>query len=226
MTYSKDAEMTLVCGRRGAGKTTLTKGLIKDKPKVVVFDPRAEYAEAIGAQQVKTLHALIEAMQAGWSKGFKVCFVPRAGQAAVDLHRLCSQVLIPAQHPYDMGNDPRKLTLVIDEMATSFPKSELPGELYGMYEVCNQGRHVGIEPIGITQLPQAVSTTFRTNCRSTYSLAMEPEGRRHLEKKVEGEGPALLAGLQPFEFMHMRDGKFELGRVKKSGEFEITRPFP
>tara|TARA_R110002074_G_scaffold67298_1_gene158513 strand:- start:6048 stop:6722 length:675 start_codon:yes stop_codon:yes gene_type:complete len=187
--FVKDADLTLVVGKRGSGKSTITKGLLLNRPKVIIFDPRAEYTRGV---QCRTIEQVRRAMLTRWARGFVISFVPPAGGEAASLSALI-HFLWKAQRPYEEETDARKMTLVIEEMDLGYPVSKLPANMRGMDRAVNQGRHVGLELIGVTQRPALVSMNFRSQVASTYLFALEGENDvktmanafgKHLENNI------------------------------------------
>ena len=196
----------------GSGKSTRVKELLKERKRVIVFDTQDEY---------RSLH--FKAFEAGgpikqwlasqWMKdNFAVAYVPRPGQEAESLHALC-RFLIACQEPYKTGADTRPITLVVEEMDMSFPVSMLPRELNGMYDMCNRGRHYGIEVIGVSQSPAQVSATFRQNMSEVFVFALG--FHNHRAAMIEILGPdhkQALADLSSHEYLYYCDGKVSTGR--------------
>tara|TARA_R110002110_G_scaffold1531_9_gene6858 strand:- start:6939 stop:7607 length:669 start_codon:yes stop_codon:yes gene_type:complete len=214
----KDAELILVTGRRGSGKSTLTKGLLSGRPKVVVFDPRREYGGR-GVTTCDNRKALIAAMRKGWARGFHIAYVPQAGCEAEELHKL-TLICWQAQSPYESGADPRKLTLAIEEMDLSFPVVRLPNDLNGMTRVVNQGRHVGIEVIGVTQRPAQISKTFRANVSTTYVFPLADEDdQAAMLKKLSRKWSETLRTLQPHTcLVHDKNAQVTKVAVARNGQ--------
>ena len=168
---AKDAKITAVYGRRGSGKSTLVQSLLKGRKRVVVFDPMAEFASQRGFVRVSCFRDLVAALRKGWGRGFKIAFVPDDDFKKV-LHGI-SHVLWGAQAPYDAGRDDRKVTLVVEEMNLCYPPKDLPAGQEGFVRAILQGRHRGIEIIGVTQRPALVHPNFRSNAHDTYVFALE-----------------------------------------------------
>jgi hypothetical protein len=102
---------------------------------------------------------------------------------------------------------------VVEEMDMSFPVSSLARELNGMVDMCNRGRHYGIEVIGVSQSPAQVSATFRQNMAEVFIF---PLGfHNHRAAMLEILGPThkdALANLTHHEFLHYCDGRVATGR--------------
>ena len=215
MSMTKDAELHLVVGKRGSGKSTLTKKLIRDYPRAVIFDPRAEYSRGV---QVSTLKGVRDAMVRKWSRGFEIAYVPPAGQEAEALHSLCC-FLRRAQGPYEAGSDPTKMLLVVEEMNLSYPVTKLPNQLYGMDQAINQGRHWGLEIIGVTQRPALVGMNFRDQVSTTYLFALEDEEAvKAMARKFGKPYEATIRGLPKFHCLMRKDGKVSGFKTSKTGK--------
>ena len=109
MSYVKDAELTLVVGRRGSGKSTLTKGLLK-QAQGYRSDPQAEYG---GRGWVRCDVAFIlKEMRKRWASDF-VSPMCRSRARKSKSFRDCATVF-SANAPYNDYADPRKADLVVE----------------------------------------------------------------------------------------------------------------
>lgn len=209
MSYAKDAKAVAVYGRRGAGKSTCVKRLIRDCRRLVVWDPMGEYGRERGIAATSSVAATLRQMQAGWARGFRVAYVP-SGDFVASLHRL-SVALWGAQAPYDAGRDPRKIMLVVEEMNLGFPHS-LPAGKDGFLRLILQGRHRGIEIIGVTQRPALVSPNFRSNTAETYCFALADHVDLETLKKQVGKRALELQRLENHRYLHIAGGQVSEGK--------------
>lgn len=166
----KDAKIIGIWGKRGSGKSTRAKMLIKGVDRLVVYDPILEYGRE-NCQVVTTIKALLIAIRKGWQKGFRIAYQPGTGDDHVEnVAQLC-EYLTAVQEPYFNDKDNRKIVFVIEEMSLSVPNRNDP-RLQKILNMCNIGRHYGIEIIGISQRLAEVHTTFRANTYDNYFFGL------------------------------------------------------
>lgn len=197
----KDASCVLVIGARGRGKSTLAKELLKSQRRVIVIDPMAEYARLPAYVRCDTLKAVKDALKKRWNGSFKIAYVPRPPME-VRLHEL-ALLLMHIQKPYFENKDSRQIMLVMEEMNLSFPVTKLPPALYGATMLTLQGRHYGINMMGITQRPAEVSATYRGNCDDIYIFGLS-QGLdfRAVSETIGREHETDIRALKPHEFVH------------------------
>lgn len=216
---SQDAIMRAVYGCRGMGKSTQVKELVKGQDRVIVLDPMGEYAHLPGFSAVawSEIPAVLQKPK------FRISYKPLRGAAPQALHHICAK-LLEQQEPYldwmargRPGNPPQKqIELVIEEMSLSYPVEKLPADLWGMTEICERGRHAGIDVIGTTQRPASVSTKFRGNVEETFCFHLD------LANDVDGvctfigrEHRDTIRNLQPHEYLHKTLAGVEVKKNKK-----------
>lgn len=219
---TKDAELISVFGRRGSGKSTLVKSLIKTgRPKLIVFDAIGEYGGR-SWRQCSSKKELIAAMKAGWKKGFKISYKPVDGNHIEDLHQVC-MICFKVQEPYRQGHDDRKLTLVVEEADLSMPAQAVGRDVSGMQKLTLQGRHWGLEAIAVSQRPALVSTHFRGNVAHSYVFALSSQADRDEIAKVIGrENRSMLTQMQNHQFIRIENGAFVPGKTSKSGSITFN----
>ena len=168
--FMADPIVTAIYGRRGSGKTTRAKALIKNEKRVVVFDPIGEYGQGRGVVHVDSVAGVRDAMAKRWRSGFRIAYTPQVDLPG-RLHAL-SLLLWDAQAPYRQRREGRPLTLVVDEANMAYPSTKLPVARQGMMRLVLQGRHAGIGIIAVTQRPALVSTDLRGNAAVIYAFAL------------------------------------------------------
>lgn len=203
----KNAELSLVVGRRGSGKSTKVKSMIAQKARVIVADPQDEYSDAADVISCGSGETLRNNVAGRWETGFRLAYVLPAGQETAALDQL-AKFILQIQEPYRTDQDDRQITLVVEEMNLGYPVQALPAQLDGMARICNQGRHYGVNVIGVTQRPALVSTTFRGNISEAFifplswgddkSAVLQMLGREHSDP---------LNQLNEYRCLHWRNGQ-------------------
>lgn len=223
----KDAKCVAVYGRRGSGKSTLAKNLIAGERRVVVFDPRAEYDCREVSGELANLGAAIRDSYsdfrlrivpdpARWPKAArKARMLYRGAPFEAALLSMLCETLWLIQRPYEAGARSEKLTLVVEEMDLSFPSRFLPAGLEGMTRTINQGRHVGLNVLGITQRPALVSATFRGNVSDTFIFPLGwAADRGDICQMIGREHLPAISQLGNFEYRHATaDGAVNPGKI-------------
>ncbi|PRZ47999.1 zonular occludens toxin domain-containing protein [Tritonibacter scottomollicae] len=217
MSATSNAGRVGVWGRSGSGKSSYVKRMLKGRSRLVVFDPLAEYGEALRIPTVEhrasnSLDEVRQAMVANW-QGFRVAYVPPAGREAAALSALC-KLLMAAQKPFKDGKRGAKMmTLVVEEMNLSFPVAGGAQKCPGFADVCSRGRHFGIEIIGVSQRIAEVATRFRNNCTETVVLAQK--GPRDIDAAAQelGADRAAVTGLANLDYIHERHGVLKRGKI-------------
>lgn len=204
----KDAEVIAVFGRRGSGKSTRVKNLLRDQHRVVVFDNVREYG-AEGFHVVESLIELREAMADGWSHGFRLAYVPgRAGR--LEAFERVAELLLTAQRPYFDSLDSREIMFVVEEVNLVYPNR--PNASPAFTECILQGRHYGINLIGVTQRPTLLSPNFRGNARKWDVFPLEyHDDRAEVLKKIGPDWAVALRNLQNHNYFSIRDGEVSEG---------------
>ncbi|MGB0749706.1 MAG: helicase HerA domain-containing protein [Magnetospiraceae bacterium] len=150
-----------VYGTSGSGKTTYVKKLVREMPRLVVFDPEEEYSDLPGMVTVDHPRRLGEILDDCKDGHFRVAFVPEEGREEFDLDQVC-KLVSQVQRPFLTGEHTLKTTLVVDELNLSFPLNWQP-KFNQFARACSRGRKRGINVIGVTQRPAEVGTRFRGN---------------------------------------------------------------
>lgn len=192
------AEVVTIFGRRGSGKTTAARRLTAGCGRLVVFDPLGEYGrrhrDAPPIVAVRSLAELRRAIAFGY-QAFRIAYVPAAGVAGDlvgELHRLAVWLWqlqdLRACRAY-------RLTLLVDELALSYPVQGLPRARWGMKRLVLQGRHQRIALVGVAQRPSLVSLDFRSQAHRSlwFALPSLRDQRTALELLGDAHRPALLA---------------------------------
>lgn len=211
---NKDAKCSLYVGARGQGKSTLAKAQIKTYKRVIAYDPMGEYARLPLYIRCETLTEVKNALKKRWKGNFKIAYIPKAPYEH-DMHAL-AVMLMHVQKPYYNEKDDKQILLVVEEMNLSFPNTKLPPSLYGQSMLTLQGRHYGINIMGITQRPAEVSKTYRGNCEDTFVFFLsEPDDIKEVARKFGKAYEGQIAALKKHEYLKKSgDGIISKGKNK------------
>jgi DNA helicase HerA-like ATPase len=157
-----DPGRVAIWGRSGSGKSVFAKELIRDRARLIVFDPQDEYQDH-GLRRFTNVDRLREAVAASPSS-YRFCLVPRSGDEPARLNALAG-ICITANEGYAASR--RKLsmqiTLVVEELNTSFKLMSGETGVPNFSFLCSQGRRRGVGLIGISQRPAEIAMRFRGN---------------------------------------------------------------
>lgn len=210
----KDARCLALYGCRGSGKSTRAKQLLREHPRVIAFDPMAEYAEH-GFKEVATIKGVKDALKSQWQRDFKISYVPN-GDMMSRLHYL-AELIWHVQKPYGDGQDARKVLLVIEEANMGYPNQKMPPQFFGAQKLVLQGRHRGIGIMAITQRPALVSADLRGNVDEVYVFQQSQQLDINAITGVIGkEREAAIRALKPHEYLHWNRGAIVAGKNKLS----------
>lgn len=204
----KDAKIIGIWGGRGSGKSTRAKSMTRDCRRVIVVDPLADWGgRGSGFVTVDSLPKLYKHLRDNWGRGFRVVYLIGQGNPVAELAAL-SKALFVIQRPYKDGKDARKITLVVDEMSISVPNRQLIGDERQFLNLCNLGRHWGVEIIGISQRMAQVHMDFRGNTSEDYyfRLGDAVDSGRALQR-IGREHKAALASLKTHEYLFFASGQ-------------------
>lgn len=204
----KDAEIIMISGGRGSGKTTRQIELMEGRDRVIVLDPIGSF-KARGFKSVNNLTALYREMRAGWNTGFRVIVrTPSSEAGCVQLMQQLSRALFKIQEPYYRGRDKRKVTLVLDEAHKYFPNRRMtPKEQEPLEDIIALGRHYGIEMIAATQRLAKVWTEYRGNASQSYFFMQGDHTDYAAVLSIIGnEHREALRGLVVHEYLHKGQG--------------------
>ncbi|MDG1286383.1 MAG: hypothetical protein P8P30_02335 [Rickettsiales bacterium] len=214
---SKDAKIEGYYGGRGQGKSTGVKARIAKESRVIVYDPMKEYHRERGFKAARSLNDVRKLMIAGRGMTYKIAYQPASQNHYQALHELC-QYLFFAQQPYHQNKSKRQMVLVVEEMNLSAPSHNLPVNQRGFSQAVLQGRHYGINIIGVTQRPKTIAPIFRDNAdvENVYKLSC-PDSVAYIEKKIrDPKYKDAIFALKPHEYLIIESFAVKRGKNKLS----------
>lgn len=189
MLMEGQAEIKVVFGQRGSGKTTRAAALVADKPRVLVYDSLGhDYCNGVVCEDRRTFERLWRASYRG---RFRLVYRPRDPQAEFpEICRLASAC----------GN----LSFLVEEVDLYFRAAQCDP---AFTNVISRGRHDGVELIAVTQCPTGFGSLLRAQAHEWYIFATrEPRHVDYLVDRCVGLDPQRVLALQKFEYLHYVDG--------------------
>lgn len=199
MSSKNKAEIIVVCGGSGTGKSAYVKRKIKDAKRLLVWDMTGEYAREGLALPVTSCTHLIERVAAAGNGGFRIALQPRA--ASAEYFNFFCEVA------YAAG----RCVVVVEELADVTTPGKAPT---GWGIVVRRGRHRGLTVYGITQRPSESDKTIMGNATLTHVCKMKRAQDRAYMAKETGAPVEMLDALKPLEWIEADEaGKITRGKL-------------
>lgn len=212
MTTEK--KVRLVIGKRGSGKSVLTKHLIRNDRRLVVYDIMSEYVEGIVFDDAEMCECR-EFWRHIYRQSFRIIYRPL--RPKVEIEWL-------AWAAFALGD----LTFVVEEIDSICTPFDIP---LPMQSVIQRGRHKNIELIGVTPAPFGIHRDLTRQAKDIFIFrTSEPRDIKYLRQLLGERIEDRLAALGEYEFVHWSDAQEELriGKVQNgkeiSGDIEYKRP--
>jgi DNA helicase HerA-like ATPase len=200
---NKDAEIAFICGRRGSGKSTKVKDLLRQAKRVVVIDPQNEY-HAEGFARFSTWEEIRTSIRRRRGKVFRLALVTADPD---QVEKLLRYVLRPLQTGYERHG--QKVCLLIEE-ANLFYHPRQADQRPEITAAILQGRHWGCEIIAVTQRPTLVHPNLRGGARTWSVFALDYDNdRREILSRAGRQYAEELRTLPPHTYLELRDGQVE-----------------
>lgn len=201
-----EKKIRLVIGKRGSGKSVLTKYLIRNDRRLVVYDIMSEYVDGV----VFDLHARLDVTEFWrhvYRQSFRIIYRPLSVKFEIDW--LASAV-------YALGD----LTFVIEEIDAVCTPFDMPAP---MQAIIQRGRHKNIELIGVTPAPFGIHRDLTRQAKDIFIFrTAEPRDIQYLRQLLGERIEPKLAALEQYEFVQWSDSHEELRVGKLQNGKEIT----
>ena len=159
-----------IFGASGSGKTTKALELVKDCKRLIVFDVLDDFTGKF--TRITNFTFLKTFLIKNYAKGFRVAFVPPSGSEPFALSELCLFLKL-LQRGYKEGKHQVKICLFVDELNVSYPLGYHNRNPQNGFSFVNlQGRHYGINVVGVSQRPSLVCLPFRANLSDVFIFRM------------------------------------------------------
>lgn len=182
----KPDSVLFATGKRGSGKSSFLKQYARGFGRVLVWDPKNEYGQALGLYPIRSPAELLARIREP-----RLVFVPPKGVEFKLLVRLFDLV----SHAVALHR-PRSLYLV-DELAGV----SRPGKGSGWWGYLErEGRHDGIELAAAAQRPTEIDTSLISNATRLVVFRLgRAQDRKLMAEELDIEVERLR--LRPFEFL-------------------------
>ncbi len=217
INMSSDLEVINIFGRRGSGKTTKLKELLKDKKRkrIFVYDLKDEYP----FKKVRGRQELWRFLKQNWFKPFKIAYIPTSKetpQHIEELSQICYRFCQAQKKDFD-NNIGGNISIVIEEMSVTAPNQKYPNGQGGLNYAVNVAREWGVELIGVSQRPAQANPDFRGNASDCYYFALSDKlDRGAVSEKIGKQQAEDLISFKPHEFIRFHDGVTTKGKNKLS----------
>lgn len=198
----KHNEITVILGKKGCGKTSLAWNLIRELPRLLIFDFNREYS---GFYTVSTPQDLIAVMKLNFEGNFRVCYQPSPDFDIEEhfTHLSAAVFCIP------------NMTLLAEEIDLVSNAGMMPD---GLKKIINYGRHRGISLIALSRRAHKVPRDLTANADKIYTFAQfEPRDIKYLEEYTgglsEGEVITLKRTDTAGEFLLWENGTIKRGEI-------------
>ena len=194
-----EKKVILIFGKRGSGKSYLTKKLIADHSRLLVFDIMSEYTGGVvfGTETENEFRRFWLSVHRG---NFKLVYRPIEPNKEIEY--LANAV-------FALGD----MSFVVEEIDSICTAYDLP-EAFS--RIIARGRHKNITLIGVTPAPFGIHRNLTRQAKEIYIFdTNEPRDRTYLRNLLGQEIEPRLDALQQYEYVYWQDGKdaLEIGRA-------------
>ena len=204
MTAEK--KIRLVIGKRGSGKSVLTKHLIRNDRRLVVYDIMSEYVDGV-TFDVTARVEVARFWRHVYRQSFRIIYRPLSPK---------DEIGWLAVAVFALGN----LTFVVEEIDSICTPFDIP---LPMQSIIQRGRHKNIELIGVTPAPFGIHRDLTRQAKDIFIFrTSEPRDIKYLRQLLGERIEPKLAALEQYEFVHWSDTHEELRVGKVQNGKEIT----
>jgi len=181
------ADITVVCGSSGSGKSAWVKKQIKVKPRVIVWDVDEEYTNEKGFEAVTSKRDLLRLVKS--RKKGRFAYVPKN----------LGEFDFWCKVAFAWGN----CTAIAEETADVTTPAKAP-EGWGV--LVRRGRKRGISIIGVSQRPAESDKTIIGNASLIHcGMLKRPQDRKYMALEMDVD-KSVLDSLKPLEWVEIKAG--------------------
>lgn len=191
-------EIIVILGRKHHGKTYMAKSIIRQKSRVVIYDPNRQFSDC-GVIFNDPL-AVIEYYKINFHGSFKIVYQPefytfdtRKDILLAEFESICHFV-----------NVAKDLYFVVDEVDKYIQATSCPAFFNNLIQ---RGRHIGVSLIVTTRRHVETSRHLTAQADIIYSFnQVEPNDIKYL-KTIMGGMAEKISTLPPYHFIKYENGE-------------------
>jgi len=194
-----EKKIILIFGKRGSGKSYLTKKIIENEPRLVVFDTLGEYENGVIFGR-ENYEECLEFWRRVYRGRFRLIYRPI--RPTIEIEQICELV-------YMLGN----CCFLVEEIECYCSAYQISDNFAKIVQL---GRHKNITLIGISQRPYGIHRLLTSQAKEIYIFnTNEPRDREYLRTLLGQEIEPKLDALKQYEYVHWKDGKegLEIGKA-------------
>lgn len=199
-----EKKVRLVIGKRGSGKSVLTKHLIRSDSRLVVYDIMSEYVNGVTFDDAQ-MRELVKFWRHSYRQSFRIIYRPLSPKVEIEWLAHCV---------FALGD----LTFVVEEIDAICTPFDIP---LPMQAIIQRGRHKNIELIGVTPAPFGIHRDLTRQAKDIFIFrTSEPRDIQYLRQLLGERIEAKLAALEKYEFVQWSDthDELRLGKVQDGKE--------
>jgi hypothetical protein len=212
------AEISVIFGQRGSGKTTRAVTLTRRFPRVLYYDTLGhDYRDGVACYCLAELKAF---WRSCYQDRFRIVYKPERPEE--DFATVCSLVSTCGD-----------LAFVVEEVDLYFRAGNCCPEFK---HIISRGRHDKVDLIAVTQAPKGFGLHLRSQAsRWNIFSTREPDHVEYFRHRCSGIDPADLAVLAKYEYIAYEDGEDSYwicrddlrtgGTEKREREYLYDRPW-
>jgi len=200
---------TILClfGKKGSGKSTLTKEIVREWPRVIVLDTMSEYNEADKFETAWGFRDITELLQSRCDdRRYKLSLQGFDIEEGLTILELCWE--IPDSF------------IVIEEAGLYSSPSQLPSPVANLVL---RGRHREISTLWTSQRPASLNRAITSQADVIIAFRQHEERDVHSLKSVLGDKAEELRNLPDYHIMaYGNRAKFPLAVIERNPELEAS----
>ena len=184
------ATIKVVFGQRGSGKSTKALSLVREQPRVLIFDTLGhDYSDGVVFYSLAELRAFWRTVYRG---RFRLIYRP-GDDPQGEFIEVCKLV-------YACG----RLTFLVEEVDLFFRVGRCDP---AFTTIITRGRHAHVELIAVTQAPMGFGALLRSQAHEWFIFSTrEPAHVEYFKHRCPGVPVEWFGGLPKWHYVHYTDG--------------------